>query len=909
MRPLKLTMSAFGPYAGVTEINMDSLGESGLYLITGDTGAGKTTIFDGICYALFGEASGKNREKSMLRSKYAKDETPTFVELAFIHQGKKYLVKRKLAKDLTSVSLNMPDGGVITKVKEVAKEINDILGVDREQFAQIAMLSQGEFLKLLIADTAERQKIFRNLFNTSNYEEFEKMLEYERKDLEQQCDKLRSNVNQYIGDIECDEDAPLSIDVEKAHTGSLTIEETMILINKLLEIDRESEKKSEELIKEVDSELEKLNIEIGKAGEIDKLRRQLSENTDELNNLYQLREQIESRLTQAKSELDKKEEIISKIESIKSVLPNYQKHDDLATSIADNRKKLDTLRDDIAKKTTEKEKKESEISLLKDEQQSLSGTGEKKIILANDLEKSDKRIAVIEKLKSEKAELDKKIIEHKKALENYRQADEEYRRLNNEYQQMDQIFRDSIAGILAKGLVEGKPCPVCGSIEHPSLAILSEEVPNKETVDEAKNLAEAAHEKVDELSKKANSAGSDVEMATKDLIDDASEIVKLSGIEDFEAIVSDLLSEEMNIRVEIAGKLKQEEINFARLEKLNILIPGIEENIRNLTEGLNTANVTAEGLNVTIEQEEKQLSAISVSLEYSSRENAEKFIESLRETLQKIESDYKNADEKYREHIGQINGLERSIHDYKESLSAAKEYAIDKLEEQVEELSERKNQLHAKKTDIVSRKNKNLNAINGITQKSAELSELEDKLSYVTSLAKTASGNLTGKKKITLEAYVQGTYFDRIIERANVRLFTMTDAQYELIRLKEVDSLKGKSGLELGVIDHYNGSIRSVKTLSGGEGFMASLSLALGLSDEIQSSSGGVHIDTLFVDEGFGSLDSETLNLAYKALVSLTDGNRLVGIISHVTELKEKIDKQIVVKKEKSGGSFAKIVL
>ena len=181
----------------------------------------------------------------------------------------------------------------------------------------------------------------------------------------------------------------------------------------------------------------------------------------------------------------------------------------------------------------------------------------------------------------------------------------------------------------------------------------------------------------------------------------------------------------------------------------------------------------------------------------------------------------------------------------------------------------------------------------------------EKRYGYVSSLADTANGKLSGKEKIMLETYIQTTYFDRIIARANLRFMKMSDAQYELKRLEEASNNRSQSGLDLGVIDHYNGSQRSVKTLSGGESFMAALSLALGLSDEIQSSAGGIQIDTMFVDEGFGTLDSDSLELAYNALAGLTEGNRLVGIISHVSELKDKIDKQIVVTKEKSGGSNA----
>ncbi|WP_029232318.1 AAA family ATPase [Butyrivibrio sp. VCB2006] len=923
MRPISLTISAFGPYAGEIKLNMEDLGEKGLYLITGDTGAGKTTIFDAICFALFGEASGGSRETSMLRSKYADSDTPTFVEMSFTHAGKEYYIKRNPEymrkakrgdgekKELPNAELHMPDGNVITKVRDVNSAVVELLGIDRGQFSQIAMLAQGDFLKLLLADTKERQEIFRKLFKTKPYQTLQDRLEEERKKCYGICQDAKKSVKQYISGIACQETDVLSIEVDKAKEGDMFTEEVLDLIEKLLSQDMALLGKAKEQIETLDKELEVVNQSIGKATQIQKATADLEKFTDELDEAQPRQEQLKEALAEAEKELPSKEEYRKKQAQIDAELPMYLEYEKLIKEAARLDREIEA-EDSDSKMAFEKAKAllANQEELKKELTTYANAAADKEKYLAQ-VKAFEDKYARLKDISGKIASLEKMEKELDRAREQYLELDREYQEKNSHYEHIFKAYRDGQAGVLAATLEEGKPCPVCGALSHPTPAISEGAVPTDAELKEAKAAAEKARTAVESSSVKCGELGSAFDANKKNVVEDLSSFAKVEettpeAIRQVAASLTDSAETELE---EINAKVKEADKLIKRKEEIEGILPKLEADIAAAKEKEASLKEKLAADKSAVEAVRKQSTALKEKFEFESRSAAEAEIKALKENADSIQANYDKADKEFKDHLEHINLLKGQIKGLKETLDKSEEIQLE------QELDKKRNleNLRSEQNDLYTAANSRIEANEaarlGIDKKCSELSENEKRLSWVSALADTASGKLSGKEKIMLETYIQTTYFDRIIARANLRFMKMSDAQYELKRMEEAANNRGQSGLDLGVIDHYNGSQRSVKTLSGGESFMAALSLALGLSDEIQSMAGGIQIDTMFVDEGFGTLDSDSLELAYNALAGLTEGNRLVGIISHVTELKEKIDKQIVVTKEKSGGSKAQIIV
>lgn len=359
---------------------------------------------------------------------------------------------------------------------------------------------------------------------------------------------------------------------------------------------------------------------------------------------------------------------------------------------------------------------------------------------------------------------------------------------------------------------------------------------------------------------------------------------------------------------DLSEDIQAEEANISRKAELESVIPQEEERLQMLKSSLDELSKEISGLQAEVKSKTDQLETEKASLQFDSKQTADGKITELEKKIAKMKSDLKQAEDAYTESTNKVLGFKAAIAGLKEQLSEKLEFDQETETQRKADLTEKRKEFEESIKLINSRLTANQASLSSIKEKAGDLEMLEKRYVWVKALSNTANGNISGKEKIMLETYIQMTFFDRIIARANTRFMVMSGGQYELKRRKEAENNRSQTGLDLDVIDHYNGTERSVKTLSGGESFKASLSLALGLSDEIQSSAGGVRLDTMFVDEGFGSLDEESLDQAMKALVGLADGNRLVGIISHVAELKDRIDKQVIVTKEQSGGSKAIIV-
>ena len=921
MRPVKLTLSAFGPYAGKTVLEMDKLGTSGLYLVTGDTGAGKTTVFDAITYALYGEASGDNREVSMFRSKYAELDTPTMVELVFSYASKEYTVKRSPEYDRPKTRgegfttqkaeavLEYPDGRVLTKVKEVNEAIEKLLGISRSQFSQIAMIAQGDFLRLLLASTEERKAIFRQIFKTELYRNLQEKLKYESGELNNQCETAKKSIRQYIDGIVCDEDDVLSIEVKKAKDGTLPADEVISLIEQVLQKDGKSFAALQESIRDADKELGIINENLGKIDAHENLEKTLAQTKAYLTAESEMNQKLKSAFESEEKKAPEREKLKEQKAKIEAEYPRYdsllkleKEIQNIEAGVSAKGKKLETDR-------TQYEQDAAAFKLLKEEYELLQNAGEGKEKLVNSRDKAKERQDKLQNLSDifrERRSLCEKL---EKLQHEYSQKADVSEQASKSYEEMNRAFLDEQAGIIAETLKKGEPCPVCGALEHPCIAKKSETAPTEAELKKAKEAAEKARSAAEEKSRQCNDVKTKLGAKTEEAEKQINNLWMNKSIEEAATLLSDEQAAASADMDRLNADIAAEEKKITRRNKLAQIIPKKETELKQTEQELSDCDKKLESKKTALNEKKAQYENDKKMLSFANKADAAKEVEATEKKIKEMNAAYQKSHDDLAESDKKIAGYESNIREFSEQLSSG--CRLDREEE-----TKRKTEIEARRTksDAAFRKLNTRIETNGqilknIRDKASSLIDLEKHYTWMKALSNTANGNISGKEKVMLETYIQMTYFDRIIARANTRFMVMSGGQYELKRRKEAENNRSQSGLDLDVIDHYNGTERSVKTLSGGESFKASLSLALGLSDEIQASAGGVKLDTMFVDEGFGSLDEDSLNQAMRALSGLADGNRLVGIISHVGELKNRIDKQIVVNKEKSGGSTAKIIV
>ena len=914
MRPNKLIMSAFGPYAGKVELNLNELGQNGLYLITGDTGAGKTTIFDAITYALFGKASGENRETSMFRSKYADAETPTEVELYFTCKGKEYYIKRNpeydrpktkgdgLTTEKANAELKMPDGRIVTKVKEVDSAVVEILGVDRSQFTQIAMIAQGDFLKLLLAPTEDRKKIFQKLFKTQNYYVLQEKLKSESGKLSREYDAIKKSIEQYINGIMCDEDDVLSIQVKKAKSNELSVSEIVLLAEELIKNDEIAEGELDAKIKHFDKELEEITKLLTKAQTLKSAKTSLETAQTELADAKNKKTELFQKLTHAEEHKSDIADAVNKIAAIDAEFAGYDELDNNKKQLSDLYASIKEDESSYKVKYAELEELDKKITELETEAKTLETAGVEKANVQGQIKDVTGKKTAFEGLEKEIKEL--RVLEKQlaDAQNMYMEKSHAARNKKTIYDALNKAYLDEQAGILADGLEQGHPCPVCGAVDHPQLAKKSVDAPSKHELETAKNNAEEAQKEESRASQRAGELNGIV-TEKKAATDKLSK--ELAGDGDFEVELQKITAQLSELQEKLE-KLEKDEERKSEIEKLLPAIreklEAVKEYIVKLEENMAKNKAVSEALNKRTEELGKKLMFENKSGAMAEKTKLEILKNTMEAAIEKEKVNFENNEKN-------IAAIKSRVEENQKILASSEDIDVFELQCKQTDLKSEKEGVLTQQKAVHSRRVANVISLENIRQKSAEINVVEENWKWVKSLSNTANGNISGKEKIMLETYIQMTYFDRIINRANSRLLVMSDGQYELVRRKEAENNRSQSGLELDVKDHYNGTQRSVKTLSGGESFKASLSLALGLSDEIQSSAGGIRLDTMFVDEGFGSLDEESLSHAIKALSSLADGNRLVGIISHVNELKERIEKQIVVKKEKTGGSRISVVV
>lgn len=885
MKPLKIKISAFGPYKNCIDIDFEKLGESGIFLITGDTGAGKTTIFDSISFALFGEVSGSNRPVPSVRSDFADNDTETFVELEFTHKNKKYKIRRNPAYERTKkrgegttktsadASLEYDDK-VISGTKNVDIKIEEILGINSKQFKQISMLAQGEFLKILFAESKDRTEIFRRIFDTDIYNQIAKRLadktRIAKAELEQLKDYFAINSSNIVW-----KDGIQS--VQPKDVNELFIQEILEKLQQEIKVNSEQFGKCQEQISKQSDENSKMEKEI--TAQKDK--------NDKIDRCQKLQE--EQKVLQEKQEDIKQKEILiqKSQEIINKILPKEDKKKELEKEISQKQKVLQDISEkiELGKKKEEKFKQILElIEIIKVQFQKYSELKDGK----TELEDKIKKLQVIIKEQENK----------KIASENAQKLEAEWEKLSTEVLEKEKEFFREQAGILAEKLKENEPCPVCGSLHHPNLAIKSKSVLTKEELDNLKEKEEKSRKILTDATNKVTEINSkietlikefgekpDVELYNKKYAEISEELEKAYNQlnDNYKKIMlKDIVIESFEYDIfkeKITNKISKEREEFLKLQTQQ------EENKKQIDE--------------LLQKKEKAQNDYQNTLKELGFENEEQYKKSVLNNLQ-IEIFSKEI-EKYKTDVTinatKLEEIQKEIKGFEKVDLTAKIQEFNNKKQELENMRRQQMEYHR----IFENNNR---ILVDLQTNSKKLDSKIKEFTMVEDLSKIANGTVYGKRRIEFEQFVQASYFDMVIIEANKRLLKMTDNRFLLVRKESSERVSDKIGLELEVIDNYNGKRRDVKSLSGGEAFKAALSLALGLSDVIQSYSGGIVVDTMFIDEGFGSLDTESREQAINTLNQLTDNHKLIGIISHVTELKERIDKKIIVTKSTEGSKI-----
>lgn len=923
MKPLKLTMSAFGSYAGKNVIDFTGQ-QQGIFLITGDTGAGKTTIFDAITYALYNQTSGGERNGNMMRSQYARPETETYVELEFLYRGQTYRVRRnpdyKITKTLKngkireqkvphSVELTLPDGTVFPEKKNATDaKIIEILGLTADQFSQIVMIAQGDFLKLLYTKSDERKMIFSKLFRTDIYWKIQENLRRKSMEMDeriQENDRAFEQEKSRIIPLPESEELPLDELVERLrerlkdalkeqNLRRANVEELNKKITKYEEINKLFV--SLEKIRQTGKELEARQVE-------SKERRQQIENARKADKVL-VAEQQNLRQQQA---VEQSVQAIAKMEE--TLTNNQEMFETLKTQLQEVEAEQKREAADIQKKMLALEQSFPSYEALQnarsEEQQA------KKVW--EDLEKTSeesfhKKEAGIAALKEQQKQQEQVVEQTKK---NWEQTSLSASESAKHYEHMYEAFLKEQAGILAENLSAGCPCPVCGSTVHPDPAKLSDHAVTELEVEQAKKTRAAAEEKRDlayaafeaEKTEKQKLAQA-VEKEEADFVL-AQTIAKQQRKEAEQNYVSlQKIAEQIREKLvypSLAEAKKQYAAMQKALEAAEQEIERKRQKVSELAEAMNTLK----GQKLAEEENQKTAKKLAAKTEKEYAKLLEKsgFVseetyhlailpERSRSKLEREEKEYESqclrqqSEQKLLEK--QVSGKTYTdTTELNEQLKAEKQ-ALKEAEKTYMELhtAYENDRSVLQNCAVYLEKGKNL--------------ESEDQV--IKSLSKTANGRLSGSAKIDFETYIQRQYFKQIIHEANKRLLTMSNHQF-ILKLKEEANTgrKTNEGLDLSVYSLVTDSERDVKTLSGGESFLAALAMALGLSDIVEWSAGAIHPDMMFIDEGFGSLDAQSRQQAIEVLAELAGDRRMVGIISHVTELKEQIDRKLVVSRTDKG--------
>lgn len=1009
MRPELLTLSAFGPYAGTVKIPFSEFGDHGIYLITGDTGAGKTTIFDGIVFALYGEASGDYRKADMLRSDFAKPGDRTYAELVFTCRGRRYTVRRSpeymrpkargdgMTKEAADGFLEFADGHVVTGSRQTTKAIEELLGIDRNQFVQIAMIAQGDFLKLLLAGTEERGRIFRKIFDTGPYLEFQKELKRRVLDQKHAYEELQRSMRQYAQEIRllpqevsCGlesaaadstyEAQPVLSEeqVSKEKTENLRVgaERTLMevgnwrareehvrrnlmlwqkkdaeyhvadlleLLSELLRLQGCEQECVERELHVAEAETGELQERIGKEKMAARARGEMAKRQSLLERLIPERKRLEEHLKQAQARQPEAEKAAQDAAALQEKMKYYTELETVRNALAQSRKN-----EEKAAKKIEWILEQTEIGKKKiaEGKMCLSGLGtveRELVLLQGQQETVIRRIRELASAQQMTTQAEVLGVRVQKAEQLFLVAREKSTELGQRYVEMEAAFLSGQAGILAEHLQDGMPCPVCGAIEHPFPAIRSNQVPTEKDLkmlSEKKEQAvarttEAARVSAGERGKygqaceevrtwyirnalQSRQAQIQVEQGQQ-AGPSAQPVSAVSGNvteQDVMTWTEEVLLEQVKRyleeeekQMEDAGRVleqKKEEQNRLLVKKKDLeeRIPRYETKLAELQAQQEELRSMEVRFRSDAENQEKRAEGLKAELLYGSSEEAERAMRELLKLRSEIEQNIRTAQERLEECQRQQSAEQKAAETLLRQATQEDGRSLEELETKRVRVQNRRSQLLERQRACHAVLETNKRILEKLLKGQKEMEAAETNFRTLAALSDTANGELKGRQKLAFEQYIQIVFFRQIITEANKRFSAMTDGRYLLRRRETAGNLRSQTGLELDVYDYYTGRLRSVQSLSGGESFKASLSLALGLSDVVQQHAGGIQLDTVFIDEGFGSLDHESLNQAIGILNELAGENRLAGIISHVDELKERIEKKIVVRRGMAGSTL-----
>ena len=932
MRPLRLTLSAFGPYAAEITLDLEKLGKGGLYLITGDTGAGKTTIFDAITYALYDHSSSGIREGSMLRCKYADDKTPTFVELEFEVHGVRYTVRRNpeyqrpkargegMTTEKADATLTYPDDRPpVTKAKDVTAAVQEIIGLDYNQFSQIVLIAQGQFTKLLNASTEERSRIFRKLFRTQRYAQLQERLQAEASALNQQRTAQNAKLDSLLGGLQFSPEDP-DAEALRALCAQTVPETALALLDALTARQAAALEEAGTALQATEAQLDTVQQQLGAAAQAQRLAQQLAARQAELAAAKPALDAARAEADRHAGDAAQLDALTAQVTQAQSALAAYDALDTLCRQQTEARDAARLAAAQAHKRRTQLDSLNAALTAAETELAALADADTRLLALQNRSAQLTQRGEALTKLEQRLADCQRQAKAAHKAQESYRAAAAAQDEARTRQNTLERAFLDAQAGLLAESLVEGAPCPVCGSTHHPARALLPHTAPTQAQVEAARQAAAEADLQAQNASAAAQSALAAANEAKTSLRRDAETLLpeRFTAPEGTVpltfALMTNVLAEEnaalQTAQTDCKAQCRQAEADCRRKAQLEADRQAKTRQRPALEQAAAEADRSAAAQNASADALEGQIAERRAALPYPRRADAQAALDKLEADRRALRTGMDTAQRRLKQAEQSVAAAEAAV----EALTAQQTAAQKELPARsAEELTAQQTELTAAREALRSRE-KQLSAQLLPNRKTAAQyraaaearQTLESRWQWVSALAATAGGTLTSKQKIRLEAYIQMNYLDRILRYANTRLMQMTAGQYELERIG-AENQRSQSGLDLGVIDHYNGTRRSVKTLSGGESFKASLALALGLSDEVQSSAGGIRLDTLFLDEGFGSLDEESLELAIRVLSGLTEGDRLVGIISHVGALKDRIDRQVVVHKARTGGSTVEL--
>ena len=930
MRPLKLSFESFNSYANKTSIDFEDFSSNGIFLITGPTGSGKTTIFDAIKYALYGEASGEDRKNISNFSDFANLESPSTVIFEFLQRGVKYRIERissyqvskknktpesdkKTPNKKTTVNFYQLIGGeeklLASNATKVNEEVQNLLGIDKNQFSQIVMIAQGDFSKILTASGGDREKLLRNIFNTEIYQQLQERLKADTSQLEKEHEKNLANAKNALQDINLN-------DQEQSDKVLEYLDNEKTILSHLDEIRTFIEEQNSTLNEEaqsLDSKAEKLSDkkdaftqDLALVQSNQKIKDQISACNEYLDLHKPILDQKKSAYDQAKKNESEIERLRSDIPKLEEKIHRYDSASEKVESIELEISTLDSQLLEHKKQIELLDKKSTETQTLQ------NGLKEKKQRLeenSNKLTEIDRLISEIEQTVKRKKNADaylKELEEEQVALE---ELAVKYNHSEEAYLSAEQKFRDAQAGILASKLIEGSPCPVCGSIHHPQIASLSNDVPSETKIKKLKDMMESIHQKKQKQSEAVTASETKFDFENNEFNQSFTQVLSLvhlidefENVESFEELVhaNEILIQQKSA---IESQNKEKEILESRINQTDIDLKNIEENKAE-------TNNSIQELTNHLNRRHGELSSIKNSGDLIDIDKIKICHENAVARWEILSNQLHQSKEEFDKESAEFNRKKDFCQGLKSQLNNTLCIDPSNLKDQIQEIDIKQQEIRNKITEINHMISINESPLTTIKRIYHDAIATEKKYNTTKTLYDFVSGKSSNSESgcISLENYVQRTYLQRVVGAANDRLAVMTDSQF-VLKTKGDKKYKKKEYLDLEVTDLYTGKDRDVKSLSGGEKFMTSLALALGFSDVIQQDAGGIQLDSMFIDEGFGTLDSETLEQALRLLDQLsTNSNTLVGIISHVEELKNRIPQQIVVSKDLNGSSLEVVI-